>query len=89
MADPLKQRLKVLIVRTLKLDGVMPADLPDDAPLFGAGLELDSIDALELVVALEKDFGIKIATSEESRSALATINRLADFIRAKTRKESP
>lgn len=83
MADPLKTRLKHLIVTTLKLDDVDPANLPDDEPLIGSGLNLDSIDALELVVTLEKEFGIKIASSEESRQALVSISHLADYIRAR------
>ena len=87
MGDPLKIRLKDLIIRTLKLEGVSAADIRDEAPLFGAGLDLDSIDALELVVSLEREFGIKIASSEESRQALASIDHLADFIRARAAKE--
>ena len=83
MPDPLIQRLKHLIVTTLKLEDVDPAEMPDDEPLIGSGLNLDSIDALELVVTLEKEFGIKIATSEESRVALASIAGLADYIRAR------
>ena len=83
MSDPLKTRLKQLIVATLKLEDVTPADLPDDEPLIGSGLNLDSIDALELVVTLEKEFGVKIASSEESRQALASIAHLAEFIRAR------
>lgn len=83
MSDPLSPRIKDLIVRTLKLEDVQPADIPDDAPLLGSGLNLDSIDALELVVAIEREFGVKIATSEESRSALASVASLADFIRTR------
>jgi acyl carrier protein len=83
MSDPLKTKLKQLIVTTLKLEDVTPADLPDDEPLIGSGLNLDSIDALELVVTLEKEFGVKIASSEESRQALASIAHLAEFIRAR------
>ena len=83
MADPLHTRLKQLIVTTLKLDDVDPAQLPDNEPLFGSGLNLDSIDALELVVTLEKEFGIKISSSEESRQALGSISHLAEFIRAR------
>ena len=83
MSDPLKTRLKQLIVTTLKLEDVSPADLADDEPLIGSGLNLDSIDALELVVTLEKEFGVKIASSEESRLALASIAHLAEFIRAR------
>jgi acyl carrier protein len=85
--DPLNTRLKELIVRTLKLDDVNPADLPDDAPLVGSGLNIDSVDALELVVALEREFRIKISSSEESRAALASISHLADFIRARAPRE--
>ena len=83
MPDPLKTRLKQLIVTTLKLEDVKPEDLSDDEPLIGSGLNLDSIDALELVVTLEKEYGIKIKSSEESREALGSIAHLAEFIRAR------
>jgi len=81
MSDPLLPRLKMLVVETLRLEDVVAADIPDDEPLIGGGLSLDSIDALELVVRLEKEFGIKIASSEESRVALASMASLADYIR--------
>jgi acyl carrier protein len=81
MPDPLAQRLKQLIVDTLHLEDVTPAEIPDDEPLVGGGLSLDSIDALELVVRLEKEFGIKIASSEEARSALSSVGALTRFIR--------
>ena len=83
MPDPLKSNLKELIVSTLKLEGVTPAELADDEPLIGSGLNLDSIDALELVVTLEKRYGIKISSSEESRQALSSIAHLAEFVRAR------
>ena len=83
MSDPLVSRLKNLIVSTLKLDGVRPEDIPDDEALIGSPrFGLDSVDALELVLALEKEFGVKIGSSEESRKALASVNTLATFIRA-------
>lgn len=75
MSDPLHEKLKVLIVDTLRLEDIQPADIPDHEPLVGGGLSLDSIDALELVVKLEKEFGLKIASSEESRAALAAYLR--------------
>ena len=82
MPDPLNTRLKHLIVKTLKLEDVNPGELRDDEPLIGSGLNLDSIDALELVVTLEKELGIKIRSSEESRQALGSVAQLANFIRA-------
>lgn len=84
MPDQLTTRLKQLIVATLKLNDVRPEDIPDREPLIGSSeFGLDSIDALELVLALEKEFGVKIGSSEESRKALATVNTLAAFIRAR------
>jgi acyl carrier protein len=83
MSDPLADRLKALIIATLKLDGVQPGDIPDDEPLIGSPrFGLDSIDALELVLVVEKEFGVKIGSSEESRKALASVNSLAAFLRA-------
>ena len=61
--ESIRADLKKLIVATLNLDGLTPDRIADDEPLFGAGLGLDSVDALELVVALEKEFGISIASS--------------------------
>jgi len=83
MADPLTLRLKHLIVDTLRLDDVAPEGIDDNAPLLGSGLALDSIDALELVVRIEKEFGIKISSSEESREALASVASLAAFVRTR------
>ena len=84
MSDPLVLRLKTLIVETLKLDDVRPEEIPDHEVLFGsARFGLDSIDALELVLRLEKEFGVKIGSSEESRRALASVSELAAFIRAR------
>ncbi len=84
MSDPLALRLKNLIIATLKLDGIRPEDIPDDEPLIGSPrFGLDSIDALELVLAIEKEFGVKIGSSEESRKALATVNTLAAFLRTR------
>jgi len=81
MPDPLLARLKQLIVETLRLEDVAPVDILDNEPLIGGGLSLDSIDALELVVRMEREFGIKIASSEEARRALASVTALAAYIR--------
>jgi len=86
MSDPsvdlsaLRTRLKRLIVDSLNLEGMDPDSIEDDAPLFGEGLGLDSVDALELVVALEKEFGIKIQAQEIGREAFASVAALAQFI---------
>jgi acyl carrier protein len=81
----LKPRVKALIVRQLKLE-IDPASIRDEAPLFGdtsEGLGLDSIDALELVLGVEKEFGIKVQDEEVGVKAFASVNTLCDFIRQK------
>jgi acyl carrier protein len=75
--------LKSKIIEALKLQDVTPEQIDDDAPLFGTGLGLDSIDALELVVLLEKEYGIVIKDIEEGRPAFRSVRTLADFITAK------
>ena len=83
MLDALTLRLKTLIIATLKLTDVRPEDIPDEEALIGSPrLGLDSIDALELVLAIEKTFGVKIGSSEESRQALANVKTLAAYIRS-------
>jgi len=76
------RRVKDLIVRRLKLE-IDPASIQDDAPLFGEGLGLDSIDALELVLGLEQEFGIKVEDEEVGVKAFASVNSLVDFIEQK------
>ncbi len=73
-------RLKSLIVRALNLEGVRPEEIDSSAPLFGAGLGLDSVDALELVVAIEREFGIRTESHEIGREAFASIDALAAFV---------
>ena len=81
MPDDLNLQLKHLIVETLRIEDVKPEEIPDDEPLFGGELDLDSIDGLELALKLEKEYGIKIGSSEESRKALESVNVLAQYIR--------
>jgi acyl carrier protein len=78
--------LKVKIVEILFLEDVSPEDIDEAAPLFGEGLGLDSLDALELVVMVEKDYGIKITDIEVGRRAFASVNALARFILEKQGK---
>lgn len=72
--------LKELIIRVLRLEDIEPKDIIDSDPLFGDGLGLDSIDALELVVAIEKEYCVEIPDAEVGRHAFASMNALADFI---------
>lgn len=76
--------IKEKIITSLNLQDTTADQIADDAPLFGAGgLELDSIDALELVVMLEKNYGIVIKDMEEGRPAFQSVNTLAAFVNAK------
>ena len=81
-SSALKQQIKQLIVERLKLE-VEPAAIEDAQPLFGDGLGLDSIDALELVLGIEQAFGVKIEDEEMGEQALSSVNALADFVAAK------
>lgn len=77
----LKHELKCLIIEALELEDITPADIDDDAPLFGDGLGLDSIDALELGQALKKAYQIKPdANSEQNKQHFASISNLAQYV---------
>ena len=76
----LKQQLKKQIVEFLNLINVKPEDIKDDEPLFGTGLGLDSIDSIELIVLLSREYGITIQDPKEGRKVLVDINTMADYI---------
>jgi acyl carrier protein len=76
----LKLALKKQIIEFLNLTYLQPEDIKDDQPLFGEGLGLDSIDALELIVLLNRDYGIQIKDPKEGRKVLVDINTMVDFI---------
>ena len=79
MSD-LKLRVKDMIIERLKLEGMTPDQIDDDAPLFGDGLGLDSIDALELVLGIEQSFGVKIEDEAAGMKAFKSVRALADYI---------
>lgn len=76
----LKQQLKEQIIEFLNLIDVKPSDIEDDKPLFGEGLGLDSIDSIELIVLLERIYGIKITDPKEGRKVLVDINTMVEYI---------
>ena len=79
--NELELELKKLIVEALMLDGVDPAGIDSRAPLFGEGLGLDSIDALELAIAVERRFGVKLVASDpRNREIFATVAALAEHV---------
>jgi acyl carrier protein len=79
--DELKSAIKELIVSELDLRGKTPDQIVDDDPLFGAGLGLDSLDALQLAMAIEERFGIRVPEGEATKEIFASVSALADFVR--------
>jgi acyl carrier protein len=79
-ASDVRQQLKELMVTELNLEGKTPADIDDAAPLFGAGLGLDSLDALQLAMSVEERFGVRIPEGDEARPIFASVNSLVDHI---------
>jgi len=79
----LRSELKRLIIEALDLRGRTEADIDDDAPLFGDGLKLDSLDALQLAVALEERYGLEVPEGEEGRRIFASVSALAAFVASK------
>ena len=76
----LQRRLKQIIIEALHLEDLTIDDIDDDAPLFGDGLGLDSIDALELALEVERHFDVQIEDNEASRQILASVSALARYI---------
>ena len=76
----LKQQLKKQIITFLNLTGMEPDEIKDGDPLFGDGLGLDSIDSLELIVLLNREYGITIKDPKEGRKILVNVNTMVDYI---------
>src|ERR1700752_1826493 len=79
----LRRRLKELLIERLKFEDMTADDIADDEPLFNGGLGLDSIDALEIVVMLESEFGIRVKSEGSAREHFRSIATLADFVEAR------
>lgn len=79
----LEAKLKQQIIELLNLEDVNPAEVDNDANLFGDGLGLDSIDALELIVMFDKEYDIKLKDTEEGKQVFQSITTMADYIRSK------
>ena len=80
MMEDLVLELKNEIIESLNLEDVKPEDIDADAPLFGSGLGLDSIDALELIVLMEKKYGIKLKDPQKGKEVFKSVNVMAGFI---------
>ena len=78
--EKLIEELKKEIIEVLNLEGVQQDDINEEAPLFGEGLGLDSIDALELIVLMEKNYGIKLSNAAEGREIFKSVKTMAEYI---------
>lgn len=87
MGSELVAELKDLLIEELHLEDIEPSDIDSEAPLFGDGLGLDSIDALEIAVVLDKKYGVRIVSGDErNRQIFASLNALADFVSEQRRR---
>lgn len=83
MASELTEELKLLLIEGLHLEDIEPGDIDTDAPLFGEGLGLDSIDALEIAVLLDRKYGVKISSGDDRNPEIfASLSALAEYVAA-------
>ena len=80
MSDDLIEKVKLMIIDSLRIEGMNPDEIDSDASLFGEGLGLDSIDALQLVVAMEKDFGTVVPDAATGSKVFASVRSMAAYI---------
>ena len=76
----IKKDLKEMLVTGLSLDDVTPDEIKDDEPLFGEGLGLDSLDAVEIVVLLQRNFNLEVKDMDQGRAIFQSVNTLADYV---------
>jgi acyl carrier protein len=82
--DQIIEKLKVQIIAALNLEEITPQDIDSDAPLFGDGLGLDSIDALELVILLEREYGIRMEDPKANKEVFRSVRTIAEYIVSKS-----
>jgi acyl carrier protein len=85
--DELALELKQELIKQLNLEEMLPPDFNDNTPLFGEGLGLDSIDSLELVVLMDRNYGIKLKDPKEGRHIFYSIRTMAEYIHANRAKQ--
>ena len=84
--DDLKQELKELLVENLSLEDITPAEIGDDTPLFGDGIGLDSLDGVEIVVMLQRHYGLDVKDMQKGKEIFQSINTLADYVMKNSKK---
>ena len=82
--DQIIEKLKAQIIAALNLEEITPQDIDSDAPLFGDGLGLDSIDALELVILLEREYGIRMEDPKANKEVFRSVRTIAEYIVSKS-----
>ena len=80
--EQLIEQLKAQIIEALNFEDMTPADIDSDAPLFGEGLGLDSIDALELIMLMDREYGIKLADPKKGKEIFQSVRTMAEYIQA-------
>ncbi len=85
MSEALILKVKQMIIESLRIEDMSPEEIETDEPLFGEGLGLDSIDALQLVVAMEKDFGVVVPDAATGTKVFASVRSMADYIAEHTK----
>lgn len=76
----IRETLKVKLIEQLSLEDITPEEITDDMPLFGEGLGLDSLDAVEIIVLLQRNFEVEVKDAQESRAIFQSVNTLAEYI---------
>lgn len=84
--EQLIEQLKQQIIESLNFEDMTPTDIETDAPLFGAGLGLDSIDALELIMLMDREYGIKLADPKQGKAIFQSVRTMAEYVLANRTK---